>query len=148
MRCPLFNDAFNQGARQLVSRVLTDCSLIKNNLDIESATMLAKIGTEKGIMLSGIKRDQTEANLSSRGLQSADGILIASDLRVSPVLTNLNLYNNSIGSEGAKALAAALSSGSAVLTRLNVEYNPRMGDDAKQALRAATAGRKNFVLEM
>ena len=40
--------------------VLTACTLIKNNLDVESATMLAKIGTEKRIMLSGMKLDQTE----------------------------------------------------------------------------------------
>jgi hypothetical protein len=39
---------------------LKNCSLLKNSLDVESATMLAKIGTEKGIMLSGMKRDQTE----------------------------------------------------------------------------------------
>ena len=48
-----------------------------------------------------------------------DAILIASDLRVSAVLTDLNLNLNRIGPEGAKALVAALSSGSAVLLRLS-----------------------------
>jgi len=222
------------------SAVPTDCNLLHNNLDVESATMLAKIGTEKGIMLSGIKRHQTEADFSYHGLQSADGILIASDLRVSAVLKTIVLSGNSIrdegaialgeslktnksleglelrscdiGPEGAKGLADALASGSAVLTdcslikntfdvesaktlakiaaekrimlsgmkrdqkeasffnqglepadailitsdmqfmavltRLDVRGNFRMGDDEKQALRTATNGRQDFVLQM
>ena len=47
--------------------------------------MLAKVGTEKGIMLSIIQHDETEADFEYEGLQPADGILIASDLRVSDV---------------------------------------------------------------
>jgi hypothetical protein len=35
-----------------------NCSLLNNSLDVESATMLAKMGTEKGIMLSGMTCDQ------------------------------------------------------------------------------------------
>ena len=69
--------------------MVTECTLIKNDLDVESATTLAKIGTEKGIMLSGMKRDQTEANFYRRGLTPADGILIASDLPFMAVLTVL-----------------------------------------------------------
>ena len=131
--------------------VLTQCTLIKNFLDIESAKMLAKIGTEKRIMLSGIKHDQTEANVCSQYLKPADGILIASDLRVSSVLKKLVLSRNSIkdegsiaigeslktnstlvdlelifcdiGAEGAKAIAAGLSAGSAVLTSLDISSN-------------------------
>ena len=71
------------------SSVMTACTLIKNDLDIESAKMLAKIGTEKGIMLSGMKRDQTKASFRQRGLKSADGILIASDLPFMAVLTTI-----------------------------------------------------------
>ena len=39
------------------------------------------------------------------------------------MLTDLNLRNNSIGSEGAKSLATALSSGSAVLKIFVLSYN-------------------------
>ena len=55
-----------------VNEVLTNCNLLKNNLDIESATMLAKIGTEKGIMLSGMTRDQTKAGFMGKSLLPAD----------------------------------------------------------------------------
>ena len=71
--------------------------MLKNNLDIESAMMLAKIGAEKGIMLSGMTRDQTKADfvansLRPADLQPADAILIASDLQF---MTKLNLsFNN------------------------------------------------------
>jgi hypothetical protein len=47
---------------------IAELTLLKNRFDVESATMLAKIGAERGIMLSGMKRDQTEADFLSRGL--------------------------------------------------------------------------------
>jgi len=65
--------------------------VIKKGLNIESATMLAKIGAEKGIMLSGMTRDQTEADFSNQGLEPADAILIGSDLKLMAVLTTLRL---------------------------------------------------------
>ena len=99
------------------NEVLTECNLLDNNLDFESATALAKIGTEKGIMLSGIKHDQTEADFSGQSLKPADGILIASDLRVSAAMTNLSLRRNNIGPSGASAIAEALKV-NAVLTSL------------------------------
>ena len=60
-----------------------------NKLDIESATLLAKTGTSKRVMLFGIKHDQTSADLSSSRLQPADAILIASDVTVSASLTQV-----------------------------------------------------------
>jgi hypothetical protein len=70
--------------------VLKNCNFLKNNLNIESATMLVKIGTEKGIMLSGMMRDQTSASFSGQSLQPTDAILIASDLKFMAVLTTLS----------------------------------------------------------
>ena len=106
-----------------INTVLTICNLLKNDLDIKSAMMLAEIGKEKRIMLSGIKHDQTEAKFGGYTLQPADGILIASDLRVSLVLSSLSLHLNGISNEGAKAIAEALSSGRAVQTNLNLAGN-------------------------
>ncbi|KOO31337.1 hypothetical protein Ctob_005491 [Chrysochromulina tobinii] len=57
--------------------------------------MLAKIGTEKGIMLFGIKRDQKEANFRNQGLSPGDAILLATDL-VTGGLTSLNLSDNQL----------------------------------------------------
>ena len=127
-----------------VNAVLTECNVLKNALDVESAKTLAKIGTDKRIMLSGIKHDQTEANFSGRGLSPADGILIASDLSVSAVLTNLDLFHNDIGVEGGEAIADALKV-NVVLKKCDMRYN-NMGDGGKQMLRDAVKGRKDFTL--
>ena len=115
---------------------LKNCNLLRNNLDIESAMMLAKIGTEKGILLSGMERDETEADFSDQSLQTADAILIASDLQFVAVLTNLDLSDNyNIGDDGAKAIADALKV-SPVLTSLELRSNS-IGDDGAKAIAEA-----------
>ena len=115
--------------------VLKKCNLLKNSFDIESATMLAKIGAEKGIMLTSMTREQTEADLSGQDLQPADTILIGSDLKFMAVLTTLSLYQNQIGPEGAKAIADALKSGTAVS---NLElYGNDIGDEGSIAIAEA-----------
>jgi hypothetical protein len=99
--------------------VLNNCNLLKNRFDVESAKKLTKMGTEKGIMLSGMTRDQTVGqslllgpDFLGQSLQPADAILIASDLQFMAVLTELSLFTihprNNIGDEGAKAIAEAL----------------------------------------
>ena len=70
------------------------------------STLLAKIGTEKRIMLSGMKRDQTEADFSGWGLQPADGILIASDMNFMAVL-NIDLQYNDLNDDAKEQLRAA-----------------------------------------
>jgi hypothetical protein len=66
------------------------------------------MGTENGIMLSGMKRDQTEAKFDSQNLQPADAILIGSDLKFMAVMKNLSVaYNSNIVGEAAQQLAAA-----------------------------------------
>jgi len=110
--------------------VLTECNVRGNNLNNESANALAKVATEKRVMLFGIKQDQTEADFSSQGLGPVDAVLVASDLRVSAVLTHLDLAGNELGADGAKAIAGALSSGMAVLTSLDISFNyigPQLG---------------------
>ena len=116
-----------EGAKALApaiaaSTALTECNVRGNNLDIESAEILAKIGSEKGIMMFGIKRDQKKANFLHQSLSSVDAILIASDIRASPMLISVNLYNNNIGDEGTKALAAAITA-SPILTECNLLRN-------------------------
>jgi len=128
------------------SSALKRCNLLKNGLDVESATMLAKIGTEKGIMLSGMTRNQTMANFRNQGLQlslqPADGILIGSDLQFMAVMTELELSGNEIGDEGAKAIAEALKV-NAVLTELRLGAN-NIGDDGAKVI--AEALKVNAVL--
>jgi Ran GTPase-activating protein (RanGAP) involved in mRNA processing and transport len=122
--------------------ILKNCNLLKNRFDVESATMLAKMGAEKGIMLSGMTRDQTEADFSRQNLQPADAILIASDLKFMAVLTYLRLSSNDISAEGAIAIAEALKV-NAVLTFLDLSHN-NIGDDGAKAI--AEALKVNAVL--
>jgi len=132
--------------KQEVARALLDCGakvdVLKKGLNIESATMLAKIGAEKGIMLSGMTRDQTEANFLDEGLEDADTILIVSDLKLMAGLTSVDLRFNSIGDDGAKAIAEALKV-NAVLTTLNLGYNS-IGVEGAKAI--AEALKVNAVL--
>jgi hypothetical protein len=101
--------------REAIARALLDrgakVDALKKGLNIESATMLAKIGTEKGIMVSGIKRDQTTADFSNQNLEPPDAILLASDLSqavVTGALTSVNLSGQEIGDEGWGAIFAAI----------------------------------------
>jgi Ran GTPase-activating protein (RanGAP) involved in mRNA processing and transport len=135
-------------AAMMKTTELKHCSLLKNRFDVESATMLAKIGTENGIMLSGMKRDQTEADFSSQDLRHADSILIGSDLQFMAVLTTLHLYNNNIGDDGAKAIAEALKV-NVVLTTLGLSNNNIGPEGAKaiaDALKSGTAMLSNLEL--
>jgi hypothetical protein len=99
--------------------VLKNCNLLKNRFDVELAKKLAKMGMEKGIMLSGMTCDQTAATFSGQSLEPADAILIASDLKFMVVVTTLYLQVNGIGDEGAIAIAEALKV-NAVLTTLSL----------------------------
>jgi NLR family CARD domain-containing protein 3 len=87
-----------------VTGSLTECNVRGNNLDSESAKKLAMIGTKKGIMLFGIKRDQKEANFAGQHLGPADAILISSDL-VTGALAVTNLMRNELDGESAKMLS-------------------------------------------
>jgi Ran GTPase-activating protein (RanGAP) involved in mRNA processing and transport len=119
--------------------VLKNCKLLENRFDVESATMLAKIGAEKGIMLSGMTRDQTVAKFTTqnlhRPLRPADAILIASDLKFMVALTTLDLSASWIGPEGAQAIAEVLKA-NAVLTNLEL-YGNNIGDDGARAIAEA-----------
>jgi hypothetical protein len=96
------------------STMITECNVSGNKLDSESATVLAKIGVEKGIMLFGIKRDQKEANFANRGLSPVDIILFASDIATGS-LTRIDVRGNKITGDGAAQLSAA------VLVNLKIE---------------------------
>ncbi len=70
---------------------------------------------------------------------------IAEALKVNAVLTKLELDFNSFGDDGAKAIAEALKV-NAVLTKLDLENNMR--DAGKKVVRDAVMDRSGFVLEL
>ena len=58
---------------------------------------------------------------------------IAEALKVNPVLTNLNLFDNNIGDDGAKAIAEALKV-NPVLTELRLVLQQTIGADGAKAI--------------
>jgi hypothetical protein len=93
----------------LVSAPLTSVNLLRNEIG-EAAADIVRAAEQHGKIqtLCGIKPDQKEADFSQNGLKVADAVLLAYDIKVNAPLTDLNLRNNRIGVEGAKAVAAAL----------------------------------------
>ena len=69
---------------------------------------------------------------------------IGESLRVNGSLTSLNLAANKLGPEGATALAAGVAVNGS-LTKLDVRYNS-LDDAAKDALKAAARGKEGFEL--
>ena len=82
---------------------LTECNVRGNELDDKSAKELAKVATEKCVMLFGIKHDQKAADFKDKRLKPPDAILIANDLSVSHSLTAADLRYNEL-SDDAKQL--------------------------------------------
>ena len=69
---------------------------------------------------------------------------IAEALKVNPVLNNLDLVSNDNKDDGAKAIAEALKV-NAVLTKLYLEYN-QLGEAGEKAVRDAVKDRSGFEL--
>jgi len=109
------------------STTITECNLRGNNLDCESAKVLAKIGAEKGIMLFGIKRDQKEVDFANQGLGPADIILIASDIATGS-LTRIDLRGNKITGDSAAQLSVAVLTGRALQTLRLGEWVMPLGE--------------------
>ena len=128
------------------TRALTVTNLLSNQLDAEATTMLAEVAKQKGISLCGIRRDQTTANFSFKGLKPPDAILLASDLShavVTGVLTALDLSFNDLKDEGVSAVCEAIKSNKETkLASLNVKKNGicSIGANAIAAMVAVTGG--------
>eukprot|EP00966_Prymnesium_polylepis_P205692 4766352-Prymnesium_polylepis.1 len=65
-------DAILLTADLAVRGFLTECTLLQNELDVETAIMLAKISKEKQISLCGITPNQASVDFTMQRLQPAD----------------------------------------------------------------------------
>ncbi|KOO29439.1 protein nlrc3 [Chrysochromulina tobinii] len=102
-----------EALRTSVTGSLALANLLGNQLDVESAKMLAEVAKQKGISLCGIQRDQTTADFSNQGLREGNAILLASDLSqagVTGALIKLSIYGNHVGDEGVGAICEAIQS--------------------------------------
>ena len=89
-----------------------------------------------GIPVQQMREDSvTELDLSTRGLHVPVAMLVAYLIPATQVLTRLELYNNRIGDDGAKAIAEALKV-NAVLTILDLGMN-NIGDGGAKAIAEA-----------
>ena len=70
---------------------------------------------------------------------------LAEALKVNTTVKELDLRMCGIGDDGAAALAEALRSNTS-LTQLNLQFNDGIGEQGKQLLRDAVAGRQGFQL--
>ena len=61
---------------------LTAANLLRNDLDRDSAELLAKVAAERKLSLCGIGPEQTNVDFYDQGLGPIDAILIRSDLGV------------------------------------------------------------------
>ena len=88
---------------------MTSVNLLRNDIG-EAAAEVVRATEQHGKIqtLCGIKPDQKKADFTNQSLKAADAVLLAYDIKVNAPLTTLNLYDNGIGAEGAKAIAAAL----------------------------------------
>jgi len=141
-----------------VNGALTVTNLLHNQLDAESAKMLAEVAKQKGISLCGIRRNQTTADFRNKYLEPADAILLASDLSQAVVtggLTSLDLSSNQLSlgldlhgrgtytAEGITAIADALRVNGA-LTMCDLRNND-VGEEGKALIRNAAEGKAGFL---
>ena len=133
-----------------VNGSLTVTNLLGNELDVESAKMLAQVAKQKGISLCGILRDQTTVDYYRLHLHPPDAILLASDLSQAVVtggLTTIDLSGNQLcgvwtdddgdehgnyTAEGITAIADALRINGS-LTALNLSSN-KLKDEGVSAV--------------
>ena len=104
---------------------LASVNILSNDIGAEQANALIKIMESKSNLttLCGFSGDETELDLSKKGLTAGCAVLVANEIKNNGALTSLNISNNSIERrardndgrapwiatpEGPKALAAAI----------------------------------------
>jgi len=105
---------------------------------------------ERGRVVARLPRvsdSLTYLNLKGCGIGDEGAKALAAGVASSSSLVKLSLGHSEIGGEGVKAIAEAVRvSGS--MAYLELKWNFRMGDAAKQSLRDAVRGRQGFELEL
>ena len=159
------SDALSSG-----KAVLTELNLANNNLGVEGAKALADALKSGRAVLTHL--DLSQNNLTNHGTDMSGILAIAEALKSGSAvleklvldgnsiedegavalgealtsnksLKELELFHCNIGTEGGKALAAALDT--AVLTKLDAGLN-NLGDEGKKVLRDAAEGLEDFEL--
>ena len=127
--------------------VLTSLDVSRNSIGNEGAKAFATaLSALTNLNLGG--NELCGLDFQGRGTYDASGIqALASALAGNAVLTSLNVADNSIGNEGAKAFATALSDGNTVLKTLNLDHNG-IGAEGTKALAAALSDGRALLTDL
>jgi Leucine-rich repeat (LRR) protein len=102
---------------------LSSANLLGNDIGVEQAQALLKIKEAKpGLTtLCGLSGDETELDLSGKGLGPGCAILLAPEMEANGSLSKLDLSENDLRSDGLSAVSEALKSTS--IKHLNIAEN-------------------------
>jgi Ran GTPase-activating protein (RanGAP) involved in mRNA processing and transport len=121
------------------NRAIASVNLLSNEIGEEQARALVKIKQAKPLLrtLCGLTMEETELDMSGRGLRPSDAILLASDVQDSEALVKLDISGNRLcgvfrggGTYDASGLAA-LSKSISNLKELNISDNFLKDEGAK-----------------
>ena len=84
--------------------------ILSNNIGEEQACNLVSIldASDKLTTLCGFTGDETELDLSKKGLSASCAVLVANEIKVNRALTSVNLSGDNLEAEGVKAVAKVL----------------------------------------
>ena len=85
-------------------------NILGNYIGTEQARNLIAIldASDKLTTLCGFTGNETELDLSQKGLYACCAVLVANEIMVNRALTSVNLSGNELRAEGAKAVAEVL----------------------------------------
>jgi hypothetical protein len=85
-------------------------SLLNNKIGVDQAKALASILNEHPTLksLCGNSGEETELDMSGKGMDAGDAIMLVPEIVDNRAMTSLNLASNSLSIEGAKIIAAVL----------------------------------------
>ena len=139
-----FNSIYDEGAIALgealkSNKTLKELELVYCDIGAEGGKALASALSEGSAVLNKIVLDGNK-------IKDEGAIALGEALKSNKTLKELALSSCGIGAEGAKALASALSEGSAVLKNVDVSYNYIQGEGAQQLAAAALGSASLEVL--
>jgi hypothetical protein len=97
------SDISNKGA-------ISSVNLLMNNIPMEEAEALTSIFIDHPTLksLCGNSGDETELDMSGKGIGAVDAVMLAAEILGNGALTSLNLSSNNLNAEGAKIVAEAV----------------------------------------
>ena len=89
---------------------MASVNILSNGIGAEQANALIKIMESKSNLttLCGFSGEETELDLSKKGLTAGCAVLVANEVKNNGALTSLNLASNILMVEGAKHVAEAI----------------------------------------